>query len=41
MYLQLPALFAMPDRESMQEFKLSVLLVVMAISHAMLTTPGI
>ena len=34
------ALFGLPSKESRRELKLSILLIVMAISHGVLTTPG-
>ena len=37
---QLPALFSLPEKESMQELKTSTLLIVMALSHAILSTLG-
>ena len=37
---QLPALFSLPEKESMQELKTSTLLIVMALSHAFLSTLG-
>lgn len=34
------ALFGMPSKESRKELKMSILLIVMAVSHGLLTTPG-
>ena len=39
--LQLPALFSLPEKESMKELKTSTLLIVMALSHASLSTLGL